>query len=255
MASKDYFSEYEAPERFLYVYVQNIRNVTIALNVMGRTYADMLRTIIAADKVDGPYSPDEFVSQRDRPDTFHMVYREMSITHNVAIFDSFLNSMTRYVMFRMPDKVLGSTAVEVRQLIAKSSTQIIAEQLDKKAEALSRESFIARVRFLEKILEIDFAYEKAEISKVKEIVRIRNLITHDARSFHMVLNEDRSVDVGAIREVVDSDLDADIETLERLVPKLYKGCCTALLGRELNEGEVKILDLMSSGWESPAKGA
>lgn len=253
MAEKQYFSQYDAPERFLYVYAHNIRNVTVAMSVMASAHGDMLSNITETPQIEGADTGNELSSPKNRADTFHTVYREMAITHNVAIFDSFLNSVTRYVMFKNPEKVLGSTSVEIRQLIAKPPNQVISEQLDKRAESLSRESFVSRIRFLERILETDFEYDKDEIEKLKEIVRIRNLITHDARSFNMVLNEDRSVDIGAIREVVDNDLDVDIETLERLVPKLYKGCCAALLKRKLNENEDKVLILMSGGWRSAAK--
>jgi hypothetical protein len=254
MTQKQYFPSADAPERFLFVYAHNIRNVAVAMHVMTSAHGRMLEDIPESHQSEATPDGNELSSPQNRADTFHTVYREMSITYSVAIFDSFLNSMTRYVMFNLPEKVLGSTSVEVRQLIAKPSDQVISEQLDKRAESISRESFVSRIRFLENVLETDFQYDKDEIGKLKEIVRIRNLITHDARSFNMVLNDDRSVSVGAIREVADSDLDADIETLERLVPKLYQGCCEALLKRKLNDNEIKVLLLMSGSWRSTTGG-
>lgn len=198
----------------------------------------LTRSAADAFKIDYPEAS-------DHPLLFRRVSAEMTIAHSVAIFDSFINSVSRYVMYKLPSKSLGDLTCEVRQLIAKPSHIVVKQELDKKADALSRQSFLVRFQRLSEIIGQRFDFPNNDILELKEIVRIRNLITHDSRSFSLELSSEGNVALGAMRNVQPSDFDVDLDALERLVPIIYRAvvkyvCKIELTGWE--EGTCKFLE-------------
>lgn len=233
--------------RFLGTYIDSITNATY-FNAISRFTAEALED--ASNNKTGPeYLIFTLRGVRDllidRHKTYQGMIDEYSIMYHVAIFDSLVNNLTRYLVFNKPDLALGKSQIETRLLISSSGEAILTNALSRAADAISRQSFWDRFQFIEKLCGTPLNIPKTERDLLKDIIRIRNTITHDSRSYNMSIVEGGLQVSGFANRVTSAELDIDIDCMERVVPYIYKAIA-ASTDYELDEWDTMVMTALSA---------
>lgn len=171
---------------------------------------------------------------------FEQVYNEVGVIYPLSLFESYLNGLSSLLFHAYPDRVLGKSTIEVRQLVGGSRSDIINLALKNKLKTFSRETILGRIGNLQNIFNLSFNISELHKARLSAIIISRNEMVHANYAQEIHLSDDLSVELQAEREQPELP-DADVvDTCEKIVAAIYKSVSTTISGRELKGVEAEI---------------
>jgi hypothetical protein len=178
---------------------------------------------------------------------FKRISKEMEVVYRLAIFDSFLNNVTRYALARRPEKAVGQAQMHVGKLINSTKSAIINSHIESKARSIGTGSFVERIQALERIMDVRLNVPAGLKDKLRQVSRIRNEIVHTVGdAFPFSLDENMSISSGFEAKGIELQDDFDAAFLGDLTAIIYETFVVQFLGRELHGFERTAVNAVKS---------
>ncbi|MCC6606328.1 MAG: hypothetical protein IT327_24180 [Anaerolineae bacterium] len=145
----------------------------------GESPIDVLRAV----------SLEEFDAYRYVGGFGHLVY-------SMSLLDTFLTDTTRFILMAFPSSIGKAQGVTVEDIIsAKSTSDLLAMAVEKKARELSYKSFVDRLEHLEKNYSLRAGIDQATREQLEHYSHMRNVMVHDQGHLDFRLAADGAVEL------------------------------------------------------------
>ena len=175
---------------------------------------------------------------------FDRVGHQMELIYRVAIFDSFLNSLTSFALAMRPGKAIGNAQMPAGQLLSKTRSALVNKYIARRAKALSREDFITRIHALRDVMEIKLPLQKDNLRRLKQVSDMRNTIVHEGTVFQFSVDENLEISPSLGQKTVKIPKEQKFKFINHLVAEIYEGCVNKFMDRDLNKLEKIVIKVL-----------
>jgi hypothetical protein len=166
----------------------------------------------------------------------HRVAHQLELVYRLAVFDSFITSLTSYALAARPVKAIGSAQMPVGVLLGKTRSFVVNEHIAKRTKSLSRESFGVRIQALREISEVDLVLSENDLGDLRKLSNLRNAIVHEGATFQFTVDDDLRIHPHAQTQTV-TITSQKFDVINRIAAAIYEQYVTKFIARELSEPE------------------
>jgi hypothetical protein len=129
-------------------------------------------------------------------DAFDYVGDFSHLVYATTVLDTFLTDTTRFLFLIQPASIGESKFATVKDIVAaKSTAELLKAVVDKRAKALSYESFLTRIDFLRKHYGLRLALDTEARVNLKHFSDIRHVMIHDQGHFDFNRSADGRIEL------------------------------------------------------------
>src|SRR5262249_40513148 len=111
---------------------------------------------------------------------FNKTLDEASLVFQTTIFESFLNDITRIMIYGNLGKHLRGVSIDVGDLLGHTKDEIIERQVEQKLRNIAYQELVARIDLLKDAFSLKFDFSSDERKLAKETSKARNDVVHAA---------------------------------------------------------------------------